>query len=107
MTSVTRASWFRALTRQFTTFLNPVGGHELRPRIETRSNPQIRRPRTFPGVGPVRASAIAATIGSARRFPSGRELAAWLGLTPANRSSSGKERVGPRRGRRGCPASRM
>jgi len=49
--------------------------------------------RTVPGVGPVTASAIAATIGDGTQFRNGREFAAWLGLTPLNRSSGGKERL--------------
>ena len=40
------------------------------------------------------ASAIVATIGDGKQFRNGRELAAWLGLTPLNRSSGGKERLG-------------
>jgi len=50
--------------------------------------------RTIPGVGPITASAIVATIGSGKQFNNGRELAAWLGLTPLNKSSGGKERLG-------------
>ena len=38
-------------------------------------------------------SAIVATVGDASQFRNGRELAAWLGLTPLNRSSGGKERM--------------
>lgn len=52
------------------------------------------RLRSIPGVGPVTASAIAATVGDGKQFKSGREFAAWLGLTPLNRSSGGKERLG-------------
>lgn len=52
------------------------------------------RLRSIPGIGPVTASAIAATIGDGTQFKSGREFAAWLGLTPLNRSSGGKERLG-------------
>ena len=52
------------------------------------------RLRSIPGVGPMTASAIVATIGDAKQFRNGRELAAWLGLTPLNRSSGGKERLG-------------
>ena len=59
-----------------------------------KHDPSIARLQTIPGVGPITASAIAATIGSARQFKSGRDLAAWLGLTPLNRSSGGKERLG-------------
>ena len=50
--------------------------------------------RTIPGVGPITASAIVATVGSGRQFNNGREFAAWLGLTPLNKSSGGKERLG-------------
>ncbi len=50
--------------------------------------------RTIPGVGPITASAIVATVGSGEQFKNGREFAAWLGLTPLNRSSGGKERLG-------------
>ena len=57
-------------------------------------DPRVMLVRTIPGVGPVTASAITATIGDARQFKNGRELATWLGLTPLNRSSGGKERLG-------------
>jgi transposase len=53
-----------------------------------------RRLATIPGVGPLTASAIAATVPDARLFGSGRQFAAWLGLTPQPRSSGGKERLG-------------
>ncbi len=50
--------------------------------------------RTIPGVGAVTASAIIASIGDGHQFSNGREFAAWLGLTPANKSSGGKEKLG-------------
>lgn len=59
-----------------------------------RSNEQSRRLETIPGVGPITASAIAATITDASLFRSGRELAAWIGLVPRQNSSGGKERLG-------------
>ena len=43
-----------------------------------------------PGIGPLTASALVATIGDAKNFASGRELAAWLGLVPKQHSSGGK-----------------
>jgi transposase len=60
----------------------------------TRKDDRVRLLETIPGIGPVTASAIAATVGSPEQFKSGREFAAWLGLTPLNRSSGGKERLG-------------
>jgi transposase len=59
-----------------------------------RSNEQSRRLETIPGIGPITASAIAATITDASLFRSGRELAAWIGLVPRQNSSGGKERLG-------------
>ena len=44
----------------------------------------------IPGIGPITATALVASIGDARNFKSGRELAAWLGLVPRQHSSGGK-----------------
>ena len=55
---------------------------------------RVARLRTIPGVGPITASAIVASIGDGHQFSNGRSFAAWLGLTPLNRSSGGKERLG-------------
>ena len=49
---------------------------------------------TVPGVGIMGASAIAATVSDPNLFRSGREFAAWLGMTPRQNSSGGKERLG-------------
>ena len=49
---------------------------------------------TVPGVGIMSASAIAATVADPSVFRSGREFAAWLGMTPRQNSSGGKERLG-------------
>jgi transposase len=44
----------------------------------------------IPGIGPLTASALVASIGDAKGFASGRQLAAWLGLVPRQHSSGGK-----------------
>ena len=63
--------------------------------IETvKADEKARRLMTIPGVGPVIATAIVATVGEVASFASGREFAAFLGLTPRQRSSGGKERLG-------------
>lgn len=46
------------------------------------------------GVGPMIASALLASIGAGHDFKNGRQVAAWLGLTPAQHSSGGKYRLG-------------
>ncbi len=71
-----------------------VRWYELRMRLEARRDPRVSLLRTIPGVGPVTASAIVATVGSGNQFRNDREFAAWLGITPLNRSSGGKERLG-------------
>ena len=45
----------------------------------------------LPGIGPITASALVASIGNARDFKNGRQLAAWLGLVPRQNSSGGKQ----------------
>lgn len=59
-----------------------------------RSSELSRRPETVPGIDPITASAITATVTDASLFKSGRQLAAWIGLVPRQNSSGGKERLG-------------
>jgi transposase len=53
-----------------------------------------QRLATIPGIGPIIATAITATVADPSAFRSGREFAAWLGLTPTQRSTGGKQRLG-------------
>ena len=50
-----------------------------------------RKLAQIPGIGPITASALVASIGNARSFENGRQLAAWLGLVPRQSSSGGKQ----------------
>jgi transposase len=54
----------------------------------------VRRLMTIPGVGPLAATAIAALAPPLEGFWRGRDFAAWLGLTPLQKSSGGKQRLG-------------
>lgn len=56
-----------------------------------RGNEASTRLEAIPGVGPLTASAIVATVGNASEFSNGRQLAAWLGLVPRQHSSGGKQ----------------
>jgi transposase len=47
----------------------------------------------IPGIGPITASALVASIGDAKNFDSGRQVAAWLGLVPKQHSSGGKQNL--------------
>jgi transposase len=77
---------------------------ELDAEINRRSkaDPVARRLMTIPGVGPITATAITALVPSAGSFRTGRDFAAWLGLTPLQKSTGGKQKLGAisRRGER-------
>jgi transposase len=49
---------------------------------------------TIPGVGPIAATAITALVPAAGTFRAGRDFAAWLGLTPLQKSTGGKQKLG-------------
>ena len=59
-----------------------------------REHEACRRLQTIPGVGPKVATALVAAAGDAKEFASGREFAAWLGLTPRQRSTGGRTVLG-------------
>jgi transposase len=58
-----------------------------------RTNEAAKRLQTIPGIGPITATARVADLGEARQFKRGREVSAFLGLTPRQHSSGGKERL--------------
>lgn len=59
-----------------------------------RDDARSKRLMTLPGIGPTTASAMLASIGGGHDFANGRQVAAWIGLTPGQYSSGGKERLG-------------
>jgi transposase len=59
-----------------------------------KTDDKAQRLTTIPGIGPLIASAIVATVPETSAFANGREFAAFLGLTPRQSSSGGKERLG-------------
>ena len=59
-----------------------------------RSSEVSRRVETIPGIGPITASALAASITDPHVFKSGRGMAAWIGLVPKEDSTGGKQRLG-------------
>jgi transposase len=77
---------FRELDRQ-------VKELEQRIRMWHRESAASQRLEQIPGIGPLTASALVASVGDAKSFKNGRQLAAWLGLVPRQASSGGKERL--------------
>lgn len=57
-------------------------------------NDASQRLAAIPGIGVITATAVAATVTDPAQFTSGRQFAAWLGLTPQQQSSGGKRRLG-------------
>jgi transposase len=68
---------------------------EMSQKIHTLANsiPAAKRLQSIPGIGPMSATAIVCAVGDGKQFKRGRDLAAWLGLTPRQQSSGGKERL--------------
>ena len=62
--------------------------------IHARHDEAVRRLETIPGVGPITASVIAATVADIGTFKSARHFAAWLSLVPRQNSTGGKTRLG-------------
>ncbi|UZR29553.1 IS110 family RNA-guided transposase [Methylococcus mesophilus] len=88
----------------FRELLHTLGAHlaelnrqvdDLTQRIEAvhGANPVSRRLAQIPGIGPLIATALLASIGDIRGFANGRQLAAWLGLVPKQSSTGGKTRL--------------
>ncbi len=59
-----------------------------------RGRARAKRLMQLPGIGPITASALLASIGGGHDFANGRQVAAWIGLTPGQYSSGGKARLG-------------
>jgi transposase len=85
---------FRGLIDRLLTHLREldeqVAQLEVQIKAWHRESEASRRLEAIPGLGPLTASALVATMGDANTFENGRQLAAWLGLVPRQRSSGGK-----------------
>ena len=84
----------RRLLVQIGEVVDEIGKSEKEIVAWCRTDAASRRLLTIPGVGPITASMISASVPDPTLFQSGRQFAAWLGLTPKPRSSGGKERLG-------------
>jgi transposase len=88
----------RACLRLLVTQLQLVNAQALETerqiKASARSTEVGRRLMEIPGVGPVLASAIVASVADPGAFQCGRHLAAWIGLVPRQNSSGGKDRLG-------------
>ena len=86
---------FAGLLEQCRATAERIGALEAEIVAHARGDDTARRLATVPGIGPITASLIAATVGgNIRAFRSARHFAAWLGLVPRQRSTGGKTRLG-------------
>jgi len=61
---------------------------------QARADARCVRLQQIIGVGPLTADALVANIGDGRDFKNGRQLSAWVGLTPSQHSTGGRARLG-------------
>ena len=82
------------LLRQIDAIDAEIAGVDKHLAKQAKSDPTARRLITAPGIGPVLATAITATVRDVKAFANGREFSAHLGLTPREHSTGGKQRLG-------------
>jgi transposase len=86
---------FAGLLEQCRATAERIGGLEAEIVAHARGDDTARRLATVPGIGPITASLLAATVGgNIGAFRSARHFAAWLGLVPRQHSTGGKTRLG-------------
>jgi transposase len=83
------------LFAQYRSLADSIAAFEAEIVVHARHDETAHRLATIPGVGPITASLIAATVADIRAFKSARHFAAWLGLVPRQHSTGGKARLGP------------
>ena len=88
---------FRQLLGRLAEHLNEldrqVGELEVQIGSWHRDNEASKRLAQIPGIGPITASALVASIGDAKSFKNARQMAAWLGLVPRQHSTGGKPKL--------------
>jgi transposase len=82
------------LVKQIVALSDEIALLEKELRARAASDQTIVRLMTIPGIGPVTAAAMTAFAPPAETFAKGRHFASWIGLTPRQHSSGGKERLG-------------
>ena len=85
---------FAELQDQLIEIDRQIAEHDRRIERLAEQSPSAQRIMQLEGVGALTATAIVASIGNGKCFKNGRQLAAWLGLTPRQHSSGGKNRLG-------------
>ncbi|RUD37697.1 IS110 family transposase [Pseudomonas aeruginosa] len=90
----TMGELLRELKDELQTLEARIARLERQIQAHVRGDARIQRLLAVDGIGPISASAVAASAGDARQFRTGRQFAAWLGLVPRQHSTGGQQRLG-------------
>ena len=85
---------FRRLLDEIAALEADITSVERQLKALTKHNPDVQRLQTVTGIGLLTSTAMVAAVGSPHRFPDGRRLASWLGLTPREHSSGNQRHLG-------------
>jgi transposase len=85
---------FALLAEQYAAATQQLNEAEAKLRAWHRANEASRRLAEIPSVGPITAALMVMKLPDPQAFRSGRDFAAWLGLTPKDHSTAGKQRLG-------------
>ena len=83
-----------ALRSHYRNLVDSIDTFEINIVAHARHDDMARRLATIPGIGPITASLIAASVVNIALFKTARQFAAWLGLVPRQNSTGGKTRLG-------------
>ena len=84
----------RLLGEELTRLDDSIKQYDARIAQCAKEDERIKRLLAVEGIGPVVASALVSAVGDGKQFSKGRDMAAWLGLTPNQHSSGGKNHLG-------------
>ena len=84
---------FADLHGRILTLDQQVAAYGARLKVLNEANEVCRKIGQVPGVGPITATAMAASLGDGQAFETGRQVSAWLGLVPGQDSSGGKPKL--------------
>ena len=88
------ASMTELLFEQITALSQKIADLEREIRSRTRAGEEMKRLMTIPGIGSICAMAVNAFAPPMESFGCGRDFAAWVGLTPRQHSTAGKQQLG-------------
>lgn len=86
--------WLHRLREEYLALDSAVRSLDSELEALVKAQPVCKRAMTVPGIGPINAAALYASIGNGRSFQNGRHFAAWCGLVPRQNSTGGKTVLG-------------